>query len=131
MREWGEFDSSQRLFASIKKESVLVLERLQTGGSECNVLIRSMIDFSIPPKPIQETARLYLKTVLSAFGFGFIEQCKNLSADVSREMKRIFRNALRDPDQWVGRIASSDPVVLVRGLGYRSVAVLSKNNKTK
>ncbi|MFL3659641.1 MAG: hypothetical protein ACJ07L_16510, partial [Opitutales bacterium] len=90
-----------------------------------------MIDFSIPPRPIQETARLYLKTVLSAFGFGFIEQCKNLSADVSREMKRIFRNALRDPDQWVGRIAFSDPVVLVRGLGYRSVAVLSKSNKTK
>ena len=131
MREWGEFGSSQGLFASIKKEAVLVLERLQTGGSEGSVSTSLMFDFSIPPKPIQETARLYLKTVLSAFGFGFIEQYENLSADVSREMKRIFRNALCDPDQWVGRIAFSDSVVLVRSLGYRSVAVLSKKQQNK
>lgn len=129
--EFGNSHSRRSLFGSIKKEAILVLERLQTVGPECIFSIRSMIEFPILLRPPAHRVSLYLETGLSALGFGFIGLFEDLSADESLGIKRTFRNALRDPSYRAGRRAWSDLAFLVRGPGYRSVVVSSKKHQNK
>ena len=129
--EFGNSHSRRSLFGSIKKEAILVLERLQKVGPQCSLFICSMIEFLILLSPPARRVSLYLETGLSALGFGFIGLFEDLSADESLGIKRTFRNALRDPSYRAGRRAWSDLAFLVRGPGYRSVVVSSKKHQNK